>query len=223
MVQKLEPSPIAKNSFFFQIWEKSVGRGQPLASYRPWVHLEPSRPSSTFVGLARHEAGWPWVDSRPITKNGYTRSLWSQKRVHPEIKSKINPTSHAIASKTNRTRYWEMRTRVHMEMVLMLGFQPFLVIFFLNNYSFAYSVHSFPLLLRSFSCSFFVGLFWLFSTFHYESDHYAHLSTYVIVQDLYCIADSTDPTQETCAIDFEVFCRRYGSHPSTWTIEHTEQ
>ena len=115
-----------------------------------------------------------------------------------------------------------------MEMVLMLGFQPFLVIFFLNNYSFAYSVHSFPLLLRSFSCSFFVGLFWLFSTFHYEFDHYAHLGTYVIVQDLYCIADSTDPTQETCARLRSILQTIRlppvnMNHRAYRTVEHTEQ
>ena len=34
-----------------------------------------------------------------ITKNGYTRSVWSQKRVHPGIKSKIHSTSHAIGQK----------------------------------------------------------------------------------------------------------------------------
>ena len=36
---------------------------------------------------------------RAITKNGYTRSIWSKKRVHPRIKSKIHPTSHAIGQK----------------------------------------------------------------------------------------------------------------------------
>ena len=34
-----------------------------------------------------------------ITKNGYTRSVWSQKRVQSGIKSKIHSTSHAIGQK----------------------------------------------------------------------------------------------------------------------------
>ena len=33
---------------------------------------------------------------RAITKNGYTRSVWSQKRVQAGIKSKIHSTSRAI-------------------------------------------------------------------------------------------------------------------------------
>ena len=37
-----------------------------------------------------------YIYIRTISKNGYTRSIWSQKRVHPGIKSKIHPTSHAI-------------------------------------------------------------------------------------------------------------------------------
>ena len=39
------------------------------------------------------------IYNRAITKNGYTRSVWSQKRVHPGIKSKIHSTSHAIGQK----------------------------------------------------------------------------------------------------------------------------
>ena len=36
---------------------------------------------------------------RAIIKNGYTRSVWSQNRVQPGIKSKIHSTSHAIGQK----------------------------------------------------------------------------------------------------------------------------
>ena len=36
---------------------------------------------------------------RAIAKNGYTQSVWSQKRVQPGIGSKIHSTSHAIGQK----------------------------------------------------------------------------------------------------------------------------
>ena len=42
---------------------------------------------------------WASDYSWAITKNGYTRSVWSQKRVHAGIKSKIHSTSHAIGQK----------------------------------------------------------------------------------------------------------------------------
>ena len=49
---------VKKHTLFFQVWGKSVGRRrQPLAP-RPRVHL-----ISSFIVLARHEAGWAWVDS----------------------------------------------------------------------------------------------------------------------------------------------------------------
>ena len=35
---------------------------------RPRIHLIYSRPSSAFIGLARHEAGWPWVESMSKSK-----------------------------------------------------------------------------------------------------------------------------------------------------------
>ena len=34
---------------------------------------------------------------RAITKSGYTRSVWSQKRVHPGIKSKHTPRATRLA------------------------------------------------------------------------------------------------------------------------------
>ena len=36
---------------------------------------------------------------RAITKNGYTRSVWSKNRVRLGMESKIHPTSHAIGQK----------------------------------------------------------------------------------------------------------------------------
>ena len=42
---------------------------------------------------------YPTLKQRAISKNGYTRSVWSQKRVQAGIKSKIPSTSHAIGQK----------------------------------------------------------------------------------------------------------------------------
>ena len=42
-------------------------RGTPRATSRP-IHLISSRKPSTFIGLARHEAGWPWVGSMSRSK-----------------------------------------------------------------------------------------------------------------------------------------------------------
>ena len=45
-------------------------RRTPRATSRPLDHGRPdtSRPSSTFTGLARHERGWPRVDSTSTSK-----------------------------------------------------------------------------------------------------------------------------------------------------------
>ena len=40
---------------------------RPLAARRR-IHLISPRASSTFTGLARHETGWPWVDSMSRSK-----------------------------------------------------------------------------------------------------------------------------------------------------------
>ena len=68
-----------------------------------------------------------------IIKNGYTLSVWSQKRVQPGVKKQIHPTSHAkYWPKTHDTRFGEKKdpsTPVNG----MLGFQPFLVIIMLNH------------------------------------------------------------------------------------------
>ena len=37
---------------------------------------------------------------RALTRNGYTRSVWSQKQINPGIESKIDPASHAIGGNT---------------------------------------------------------------------------------------------------------------------------
>ena len=39
-----------------------------LSLPRPRIHLIYSKSSYTFIGLARHEAGWPWVDSMSRSK-----------------------------------------------------------------------------------------------------------------------------------------------------------
>ena len=52
-----------KKYTFFRVLVKSVKhRGQPLSPPRQWMHTISSKPPSTFTGLARNEAGWPWVD-----------------------------------------------------------------------------------------------------------------------------------------------------------------
>ena len=60
-------------------------------------HVEPSRPPT--YRLKECPTANVQVKRRAITKNGYTRSVWSQKRVQPGIKSKIPSTSHAIGQK----------------------------------------------------------------------------------------------------------------------------
>ena len=74
-----------------------------------------------------------------ITKNRYTRSVSSQKRVHPGIKSKIHPTNTRLAKNksypflretdpdkpVNGYRAWH-------------GFQPFLFCFLLNRWPIVY-------------------------------------------------------------------------------------
>ena len=46
---------------FFSVWEKSEGRRWHRPASQQ-IHVISSRPSPTFIGLDRHEAGWPWFD-----------------------------------------------------------------------------------------------------------------------------------------------------------------
>ena len=55
--KKSIPLQLQKKTFS-QVW--ATGNFSPPRSQ---IHLIVSRPQSTFPGLARHEPGWPWVDS----------------------------------------------------------------------------------------------------------------------------------------------------------------
>ena len=65
--KNIDPSPMAKNRPFFRFERRALDAAGNFSPPRPRIHLISSRPSSTFVGLAGHEAGWPWVApmSRP--------------------------------------------------------------------------------------------------------------------------------------------------------------
>ena len=52
---------MAKNRPFFRFETRALDAAGNFSPPRPRIHLISSRPSSTFTGLARHEAGWPWV------------------------------------------------------------------------------------------------------------------------------------------------------------------
>ena len=57
--KNLGPSPMAKNRPFFRFERRALDAAGNFSPPRPRIHLISSRPSSTFTGLARHEAGWP--------------------------------------------------------------------------------------------------------------------------------------------------------------------
>ena len=113
---------------------------------------------------------------RAKTENGYTRSVWSQKRVQPGIKSKIHSTSHAIGQKQIVPVFQRLLPRYTFKWLLC--FQPFLIICY-----FEYLFCTVPGSLRLRSLFSFV--FWFIfalQIFHYEFhftlfNHYAHLPT----------------------------------------------
>ena len=61
-------------AFLFFLFVLSVGderrtrSASPRSPPRPWIHLISSRPSSTLVGLNRHQAGLPWAEPIPRSK-----------------------------------------------------------------------------------------------------------------------------------------------------------
>ena len=57
-----------KIDLFFRFGRRTCDAGGNFSHARPRIHLVSSRPSSTFTGLARHEQGWPWVDSTSRSK-----------------------------------------------------------------------------------------------------------------------------------------------------------
>ena len=59
-----------KKQFFFQVWQKTVGRRRQALAPRPWIHLISSRPY-ILAGLAQHEAGWPWAE--PMSRSNVYR------------------------------------------------------------------------------------------------------------------------------------------------------
>ena len=64
----LDPSPMAKNRPFFRFGGRALDAAGNFSPPRPRIHLISCRSSTTFTGLARHEAGWPWVDSMSRSK-----------------------------------------------------------------------------------------------------------------------------------------------------------
>ena len=125
---------------------------------------------------------------RAKTENGYTRSVWSQKRVQPGIKSKIHPTSHAIGQKQIVPVFERKgRTYICKWLLCLVGcFQPFLFFFLLNHFADEYSVlyivlHCcFGRHFLQFFCLFLLFQFFTTYEFHFTLfNHYAHLGTYV--------------------------------------------
>ena len=119
------------------------------------------------------------VWERAITKNGYTRSVWSQKRVQPGVKSKIHSTSHAIGQKQIVPVFQRLWPGYTCKWLLCSGFQPFLIICY-SEYLFCTAVPG-SLRLRSL---FSFGFWFIFALqfFHYDFhftlfNHYAHLPT----------------------------------------------
>ena len=71
------------------------------AHYSTWytLHILHMYLVHIYSGVDKYDIRTSYVFFFVITKNGYTRSVWSQKRVQPGIKSKIPSTSHAIGQK----------------------------------------------------------------------------------------------------------------------------
>ena len=61
-------SPMAKHRPFFRFGRRALDAVGNFSPPRPRIHLIPSRPSSTFTGLARHEPGLPWFASMSRSK-----------------------------------------------------------------------------------------------------------------------------------------------------------
>ena len=66
--KNLDPSPMAKKIGVFRFLRRAQDVTGKLSPPRARIHLISSRPSSAFIGLARHKAGWPWVDYMPRSK-----------------------------------------------------------------------------------------------------------------------------------------------------------
>ena len=64
----LDPFPMAKNRPVFRFWRRALDAAGNFSPPRPRIHLISWRPSSTLIGLARQEAGCPWVDSMSRSK-----------------------------------------------------------------------------------------------------------------------------------------------------------
>ena len=79
-VQKTDGTPLRQQKilpvYIFQVLEKSVERRrQAFAPYiRKWIHLISSRPPSEFSDLARHQAGWLWVEPMSRSKSIVARA-----------------------------------------------------------------------------------------------------------------------------------------------------
>ena len=64
-----------KKCFLFGFGRIPSNAAGKLSPPRAWIHLIFSRPSSTLVGLARHQAGWPWAE--PMSRSSvYRRTCW---------------------------------------------------------------------------------------------------------------------------------------------------
>ena len=66
----------------------------------PRMHLISSRSSSTFIGLAQHEAGWPWVDSMSRSKAYRHVSCFYQRADNFQRES----TGSAACSRVNKIK-----------------------------------------------------------------------------------------------------------------------
>ena len=91
----LDPSPMAKNRPFSKFERRALDAAGNFSPPRPRIHLTSSRPSSTFTGLARHEAGWPWVAPISISK-AYRRvsCFWSACWIF-SVKAQVPPRTAA--------------------------------------------------------------------------------------------------------------------------------
>ena len=85
--------------FFSGLGEERRTAAVNLFPPRPQIHLISSRPSPTLIGLARHEAGWPGVDSTSRSKADRRVSLFISVSTIFNVKTQI---SCAARSRVNK-------------------------------------------------------------------------------------------------------------------------
>ena len=106
-IKIIDPSPMAKNRPFFRLGRRACNATGNLSPPRPQIHLTSSRPSSTLTGLARHEAGWPWVDSMSRSKAyRHVSCFWSGFRQFSTWTRKFRRVQQREQKKTTTTTFF---------------------------------------------------------------------------------------------------------------------